>query len=808
LRDRRVARVIDREIAPIWHDRFARLIIRNLPGASDVIALDIHCGVGRTTAELLGRLGSAARVLAIEPDDTLIEFAKTRMRPEWKNRVYLKPGNFDDVTAMADDSYNLVVANLVLGDAGDIGSALTEMIRVNRIGGRILATLPMAGSWDEVEDIFAEVLRDAGLTAAVRRLERLRELRPTGAQLAKVVRDAGVAEDDLVIEQERFQLLFPSGREFLFAPVVEHGPLRLWKAVIGKDGSPQELFWRLKEAIDTYYTGHVLAVNVIAGLMNINVAKGTESPGPRLAARYWRHYSGLDALWGGLASGYVRVSEPSLPAFGEGDFDFDLEIDDGEVRRTGTQAPVTTSVDIITEDFYDPEPSSESPGALGTAAPTKPATRFSPAARVGAGPAKSISTIKSAQAAQSAARLKRPPVAEDDFSDLDDQVTPTSTPQRGDLRDAFAAQHADARDDAKRAEDKVDEPTNPTSTSRQEQRAAVQPEPTPTEANDRPDDDLEAIDEVEAIDEFDEVEPVDEVDVSAAASSPAPVSPAPVEAVSPAPVDETPQAITYESDIMADALEAARKAHDADEDAREPDAALGLSRRPLSAPRSLDGAGTTGVHLFHDGFTRPSSESSGFTRPSSESSGFTRPFAAEPSGPRPSAESSGFTRPSAESSGFTRPSAESSGFTPPPASESASFRRPPSTPLPATGSFRVFAPPPPRGSDSDAPDPGISASDLQSPEAESESASVLAELADLRDNLPHTLERREPEQPGPSDEVDDDLDELDELDEDLDDEPAPVTRSAPPPPPKAPPPPPSNLSKPRPLLPIVPPKKK
>lgn len=107
LRDRRVARVIDREIAPIWHDRFARLIVRNLPGSSDVIALDIHCGVGRTTAELLARLGPAARVLAIEPDDTLIEMAKTRMRPEWRNRVYLKPGNFDDVAGMADDSYNL-----------------------------------------------------------------------------------------------------------------------------------------------------------------------------------------------------------------------------------------------------------------------------------------------------------------------------------------------------------------------------------------------------------------------------------------------------------------------------------------------------------------------------------------------------------------------------------------------------------------------------------------------------------------------------------------------------------------------------
>ena len=190
---------------------------------------------------------------------------------------------------------------------------------------------------------------------AVRRLERLRELRPTGPQLAQIVRGLGVAEDDFVIEQERFQMLFPSGREFLFAPVVEHGPLRLWKAVIGKDGSPQELFWRLKEAIDIYYTGHVLAVNVMAGLMNITVAKGTESPGPRLAARYWRHYPGLDNLWGGLAAGYVRVSEPSLPPFGDVEFDFDIQIDEGEARRTGAHKPVTTSsIPIATDDLDGP----------------------------------------------------------------------------------------------------------------------------------------------------------------------------------------------------------------------------------------------------------------------------------------------------------------------------------------------------------------------------------------------------------------------------------------------------------------------
>ncbi|MEZ4448842.1 MAG: methyltransferase domain-containing protein [Nannocystaceae bacterium] len=324
LRDRRVARVIDREIAPVWNDRFARLIYRNLPQRNGQFVLDLHCGPGHSTAEILQRLDDTSRVLAIEPDETLVEIAKTRVRSEWRNRVYFKAGNFDDVTSMAASTYDLVVANLVLAEGVELAPALGELMRVTKPGGHILGTLPLAGTWDEVEDIFAEVLRDAGLTQAVRRLERLRTLRPPAPLLGETLRQLGLGRDHFVVEHERLQMIFPSGREFLFAPVVEHGPLRLWKAIIGSDGSPQELFWRLKESIDTYYAGHVLAVSVVAGLVHIRIPDN--SPGLSLAARYWAHYPGLDQLWGGLA-GHISGRRPALP-FSETDVDdFDLDID-------------------------------------------------------------------------------------------------------------------------------------------------------------------------------------------------------------------------------------------------------------------------------------------------------------------------------------------------------------------------------------------------------------------------------------------------------------------------------------------------
>ncbi|HLT37349.1 MAG TPA: class I SAM-dependent methyltransferase, partial [Enhygromyxa sp.] len=279
VREQKLARVIDREVAPIWHDRFARLLLRELPANTGTFALDIHSGPGHTTAELLQRLDESSRVVALGRDPWLMQVSKTRVRPEWKRRVYFKAGDMDDVPGMGDGTYDLAIANLVLGEqVVDWKAALAELVRVTKPGGQVLATLPMHGTWAEVEDLFEELLRDEGMRREVVTLQQLRRRRPKSSQLVAGLRELGLADDDVVVEHERFEMLFRSGREFLFAPVIEHGPLRLWKAIIGRAEKPQALFWRFKEAIDTYYAGHVLAVSVVAGLIRVRVP-GVGVPG-------------------------------------------------------------------------------------------------------------------------------------------------------------------------------------------------------------------------------------------------------------------------------------------------------------------------------------------------------------------------------------------------------------------------------------------------------------------------------------------------------------------------------------------------
>lgn len=389
LREQRHARAIDREVAPVWHDRFARLLWRSLPPLSDSLSLDVHCGTGRTTAELLERLDPSNKVVGLEPSEAMRSLAKFRVPAEAKNRVYFKPGDLSDVVDMADDTYDLVLANLVLGEVHDLPEAMRGLLRVCKPGGTVMITLPMAETWGEAEDLFAEVLRDssqnagkasAGSTApidgALDRLQRVSDLRPTGAELARLLADLGIGPHHYVIEQERFELLFRSGREFLFSPLIELGPLRLWKAIIGEAAAPQQLFFRFKETIDAYYRNHPFSVTIVAGVIRIRVPQpgiAAAHDAAEIAGEYWGRYPELDSLWRAFEMGEQEPApDLSLAADADDELDIDIELDDDTGAPSAEPTP-----DLPTDTRPDPVPEEDhaSRRQLGGRAMTRPHRR-------------------------------------------------------------------------------------------------------------------------------------------------------------------------------------------------------------------------------------------------------------------------------------------------------------------------------------------------------------------------------------------------------------------------------------------------
>ncbi len=130
-------------------------------------ALDVGCGPGGLTAQLVDRLGAEA-VCAVDPSETFVAAARARL-----------PG-VDVRCAVAehlpfpDGSFELAMAQLVVHFMADPVAGLSEMARVTRPGGLVAACVwdhaghggPLAAFWRAVRDIDPQARDESELAGA------------------------------------------------------------------------------------------------------------------------------------------------------------------------------------------------------------------------------------------------------------------------------------------------------------------------------------------------------------------------------------------------------------------------------------------------------------------------------------------------------------------------------------------------------------------------------------------------------------------------------------------------------------------
>jgi len=117
-------------------------------------ALDVGCGPGALTAQLVERLGSDA-VSAIDPSASFVTAIRARF-PE----IDVRSGVAEQLP-FADDSFDLALAQLVVHFMTDPVAGLAEMARVTSAGGLVAACVwdhaggrgPLAAFWAAVHDI-------------------------------------------------------------------------------------------------------------------------------------------------------------------------------------------------------------------------------------------------------------------------------------------------------------------------------------------------------------------------------------------------------------------------------------------------------------------------------------------------------------------------------------------------------------------------------------------------------------------------------------------------------------------------------
>jgi SAM-dependent methyltransferase len=264
-RQQKFAAVYDAEVWPLVPERAAELILRQLPRSPTATVLDLGSATGKLALAIADRLDGDSRVLGIDASPALVELADTAQRAHpTRAQVSFRVADLTPPWPVDGGAHDLAISNLVLGETPDPRAAVSDLARVLKPGGRAVITVPLRGCWTEFLDLYADVLTEQGKRDGLAALRAYQASLPDADTAVNWLESAGL--EGVTIGVSRWDLLFKSAREFFFAPIIEFGPLPIWKEIAGGRGDEmQDVFFFVKEAIETYFSGSSFSVGMVIG---------------------------------------------------------------------------------------------------------------------------------------------------------------------------------------------------------------------------------------------------------------------------------------------------------------------------------------------------------------------------------------------------------------------------------------------------------------------------------------------------------------------------------------------------------------
>lgn len=140
------------DAASVWYDFATELILHRLLGLKKqrrrtleslgniqgFKVLDIGCGTGSNFPQLIEYMGPEGQIIGLDYSTGMLEKAERRiLRHGWQSRISLIQGDAADLSRIPTSSIDAVTSVWCLGIVHDLESALEEIMRVLKPGGKV-----------------------------------------------------------------------------------------------------------------------------------------------------------------------------------------------------------------------------------------------------------------------------------------------------------------------------------------------------------------------------------------------------------------------------------------------------------------------------------------------------------------------------------------------------------------------------------------------------------------------------------------------------------------------------------------------
>lgn len=163
-----------------------KVLIQSVGAHPGERVLDVGCGTGRLGQYVAELVAPGGAVFGIDPLPLRVEIA-ARKHPLFRASV----GRAEDLSAFADQSFDLVYANSVFHWVADKPRALREALRVLKPGGRIALNSADGDRAHQSVGLVRDALLEEGLTEAAAAREGGHNYRVNAAELQALLQGAG-----------------------------------------------------------------------------------------------------------------------------------------------------------------------------------------------------------------------------------------------------------------------------------------------------------------------------------------------------------------------------------------------------------------------------------------------------------------------------------------------------------------------------------------------------------------------------------------------------------------------------------------